>query len=93
MTTLNKSDIATRIAMLAQRLGFDGPDAGEQVLDVALEYLEDSAAARPRWRARQYRDDFSQRHAADLARQGYADGLPRLYKGDDFARTDVPGVV
>ncbi len=75
MTALDKPDIATRIAALAQRMGFDGPDAGEQVLEVALEYLEDSAAGRPSWRTRQYWDDFSQQHAADLARQGHADGL------------------
>ena len=75
MTTLDKPDIATRIAALAQRMGFDGLDAGERVLDLALEYLEDSAADRPRWRTRQYWDDFSQQLAADLARQGYADGL------------------
>lgn len=70
MITVNKSDITTRIAMLAQRLGFEGPDASEQVLDMALEYLQDSAAGRPRWRTRQYWDDFSQQHAADLVRQG-----------------------
>lgn len=75
MTTLNKSDITARIATLAQRLGFDGPDASEQVLDMALEYLEDSVAGRQRWRTRQHWDDFSQKHAADLARQGHADGL------------------
>ncbi len=75
MTILDKSDITARIAALAQRMGFDGPDAGEQVLDVALEYLADSAAGRPRWRTRQYWDDFSQQHAANLARQGHADGL------------------
>ena len=75
MTTLNKSDITARIATLAQRLGFDGPDASEQVLDMALEYLEDSIADRPRWRTRQHWDDSSQKYAADLARQGHADGL------------------
>ena len=75
MTTLDKPDITTRIAALAQRMGFDGPDAGERVLDMALEYLEDNAAGRPHWSTRQYQDDFSQQHAADLARQGHADGL------------------
>ena len=75
MTTLDKPDITTRIATLARRMGFDGPDAGEQVLDMALEYLEDSAAGRPLWRTRQHWDDFSQQHAADLARQGHADDL------------------
>ncbi|MCE2500783.1 MAG: hypothetical protein J4G13_07980 [Dehalococcoidia bacterium] len=83
MTILDKPDITARIATLAQRMGFDGPDASEQVLDVALEYLEDSAAGRPRWRTRQYWDDFSQQNAADLARQGHAGGLdtPASAKG------------
>ncbi len=83
MTTLDKPDIATRIAALAQRVGFDGPDAGEQVLDMALEYLEDSVAGRPRWRTRQHWDDFSQQHAADLARQGHAAGLDTLVSGEE----------
>ncbi len=77
MTTLDKPDIATRIAALAQRMGFDDPDSEERVLDMALEYLEDSVAGRPRWRTRQYWDDSSQEHAADLARQGHADGLDK----------------
>ncbi len=81
MTTLDKPDIATRIAALAQRMGFDGPDANEKVLDVALEYLEDSVTDRPRWRTRQYWDDSSQQHAADLARQGHADGLDEPSNG------------
>lgn len=75
MTTLDKPDIATRIAALAQRIGFDGPDAGEQVLNMALEYLDDSITGRPCWRTRQHWDDFSQQRTADLARQGHADGL------------------
>ena len=83
MTTLNKSDIAARIATLAQRLGLDGPDAGEQVLDMALEYLDDSIAGRPRWRTRQYRDESSQQHAADLARQGHADDLNATASGKE----------
>ena len=82
MTTPDKSDIAARIATLAQRMGFDGPDAGEQVLDAALEYLEDSVAGRPRWRTRQYWDDYSQQHAADLARQGHADCLDAPASGN-----------
>ena len=80
-TTLDKPDIATRIAALAQRMGFDGPDASEKVLDVALEYLEDSVTGRPRWRTRQHWDDFSQQRAADLARQGHADSLHKSLSG------------
>ena len=83
MTTQNKSDITARIATLAQRLGFDGPDASEQVLDMALEYLADSIAGCPNWRTRQYWDDFSQQHAADLARQGHAADLNATASGKE----------
>ena len=81
MTTLDKPDIAAHIAALAQRMGFDGPDADEQVLDVALEYLEDNVTSAPRWRTRQHWDDFSQQRAADLARQGHAEGLDEPSSG------------
>ena len=81
MITLDKPDIATRITALAQRMGFDGPDASEKVLDVALEYLEDSVTGRPRWRTRQHWDVFSQQRAADLARQGHAEGLDEPSSG------------
>ena len=82
MTTLIELDIETRIAKLTQRLGFDGPDAAEKALDMALEYLEDSAAGRERGRTRQYWDDFSQQRAADLARQGHAHGLDTPASGN-----------
>ena len=82
MTTLIEPAVATRIAKLARRLGFDGPDATEQVLDMALEYLEDSVASRPGWRTRQHWDNSSQEHAADLARQGYADDLDTTASGN-----------
>ena len=84
MTTLIEPAVAIRIAELARRLGFDSPDATEQVLDMALEYLEDSVAGRERWRTRQYWDDSSQRHAADLARQGHADGLDAAASGNGW---------
>ena len=72
MATALKPEKEARIADLAERLGFGGPDASEQVLDMALEYLEDSVAGRERWRTRQYWDDFSQQRAADLARTDVA---------------------
>ena len=82
MTTLIEPAVATRIAKLARRLGLDGPDATEQVLDMALEYLEDSVDGRERGRTRQYWADFSQQHAADLARQGHDDGLDATASGN-----------
>jgi len=82
MTTLIDPAVATRIAMLAQRLGFDGPDASERVLDMALEYLEDHVAGRKRGRTRQYWDNSSQQYAAHLARQGHADGLDAPASGN-----------
>ncbi len=40
MTTTLKPETAARIAALAARLGFTGPDAPEQVLQLALDNLE-----------------------------------------------------
>ena len=67
MTTLIEPDLATRIAALAQRLGFDGPDAAEQVLDMALEYLEDSTAQPAPLYTRERRDAAAQLGAAAMA--------------------------
>ena len=43
MTTTLKPEIAARIADLAQRLGFAGPEAPERVLKMALDDLEAKA--------------------------------------------------
>ena len=67
MTALTQPDIATRIATLAQQLGFDGSDAAEQVLDLALEYLEDSTAQPAPLYTRGRRDAAAQRGAAAMA--------------------------
>lgn len=67
MTTLTELDLATRIARLAQRLGFDGPNAAEQVLDMALEYLEDSTAQPAPLYTRERRDAAAQLVAAEIA--------------------------
>ena len=72
MATLIRPDIETRIAALAQRLGIAGPDAGEQVLDMALEYLDDSTSGQRRYFTRESTDAGHQRYTHDLARQGYA---------------------
>lgn len=46
MTTILKPETAARIAALADRLGYSGPDAAEQVLKKALDEL-DARAPRP----------------------------------------------
>ena len=66
-----KPDIETRIAALAKRLGFDGPDAAEKVLDMALEYLADCTSEEKRYFTRESTDAGRQRYTHDLARQGY----------------------
>ena len=71
MATQIKPDVETRIAMLAQRLGFDGPDAAEKVLDMALEYLADSTSEEKRYFTRESTDAGWQRYTHNLARQGY----------------------
>ena len=38
MTTTLKPEMETRIAVLAERLGFAGPDAAERVIIAALDY-------------------------------------------------------
>ena len=40
MTAPIKPETAARLADLARRLGFDGPDAGERVIQMALDDLE-----------------------------------------------------
>ena len=47
MATTLKPDMEARIAGLAKRLGFAGPDSAERVLEVALDGL-DAVAPRPR---------------------------------------------
>ena len=71
MATLIKPDLETRIAKLAQRLGFDGPDAAEKVMDMALEYLADSVSEEKRYFTRESTDAGWQRYTHNLARQGY----------------------
>ena len=71
MATFIKPDLETRIAKLAQRLGFDGPDAAEKVLDMALEYLDDSTSEEKRYFTRESTDAGWQRYTHNLARQGY----------------------
>ena len=71
MATRIEPDIETRIAELAQRLGFDGPDTAERLLDMALEYLADSTSEEKRYFTRESTDAGRQRYTHNLARQGY----------------------
>ena len=49
MTATLKPETAARIAALASRLGCTGPDASEQVIIAALDYLEECAGRWERW--------------------------------------------
>ena len=49
MTATLKPETAARIAALAGRLGYAGPDAAEQVIIAALDYLEECAGRWERW--------------------------------------------
>ncbi len=91
MTTPLKPEIETRIAVLAQRLGFTGPDAGEQALEMALDYLDDSTFEPKRRYTRERRDAVEQRYGAEMDKQGYLDGArtPVFSNGTDFSWTDI----
>lgn len=82
MATFIKPDLETRIAKLAQRLGFDGPDAAEKVLDMALEYLADSTSEEKRYFSRESTDAGWQRYTHNLARQGYDSDAEHPKLGD-----------
>ena len=82
MATLIKPDLETRIAKLAQRLGFDGPDAAEKVLDMALEYLADRTSEEKRYFTRESTDAGWQRYTHNLARQGYDSDAEQPEPGD-----------
>ena len=49
MATTLEPEMAARIAALAERLGFAGPDATERVIVAALDYLDQSAGKWVRW--------------------------------------------
>ncbi len=90
MTTVTKPDIAARIAALAQRLGFTGPDAAERALDMALEYLDDSTAEPKPLYTRERRDTVAQRNAEEMARQGYLDDTEPAQSGNSSSRKGAP---
>ena len=73
MTALTGADIELRIARLAKRLGFTGKDSTERVLDMALEYLDDSTAEPKPLYTREGRDAVAQKNADDMDKAGYLD--------------------
>ena len=73
MATLTEADIEVRVARLANRLGFTGPDFAERVLDMALEYLDDSTAEPKPLYIRERSDAVDQKNADDMAKAGYLD--------------------
>ena len=73
MATLTGADIEVRIARLAKRLGFTGPDSTERVLDMALEYLDDGTVEPRPLYTRERRDASEQEGAAHMAKHGYLD--------------------
>ncbi|MDE2788141.1 MAG: hypothetical protein OXL37_15990 [Chloroflexota bacterium] len=49
MATTLKPEMESRVAALAERLGFSGPDATERVVIAALDYLDESTGKWERW--------------------------------------------
>ena len=49
MATALKPEMEARIAALAERLGFAGPNAAERVIIAALDYLDQSTGKWERW--------------------------------------------
>lgn len=78
MATALKPDMEARIADLAERLGFDGPDAAERVIMAALDYLDESTAKWERWYSAEEVDVINHRYLQDMKRQGYGDGVRPL---------------
>ena len=81
MSSVTRVNIETRIALLAERLGFSGPNATEQVLGMALDYLDDSTAKPTRLYTRERRDASQQDNAAAMDELGYLDHVTFPPKG------------
>ncbi len=81
MSSVTRVNIETRIALLAERLSFSGPNATEQVLGMALDYLDDSIAEPKRVYTRERRDASEQDSAAAMDKLGYLDHAAGRPKG------------
>ncbi len=69
MTTTLKPETAARVADLARRLGFTGPDAGERVIIAALDYLDESAGKWERWYTDEEIAAMQERYRAEYVAQ------------------------
>ena len=78
MATALKPDTEARIADLAERLGFAGPDAAERVIIAALDYLDESTDRWERWYTAEEVEAINHRYLQDMKRQGYGDGVRPL---------------
>ena len=81
MSSVTRVNIETRIALLAERLSFSGPNAAGQVLEMALDYLDDSTAKPTRLYTRERRDASQQDSAAAMDKLGYLDHAAGRPKG------------
>ena len=70
MPTELKPEMEARVAVLAKRLGFFGPDAAARVIAAALDYLDESTASRARWYS-----DAEIRAMRECGRAEYVAGL------------------
>ena len=78
MATALTPEMEARIADLAERMGYAGPDATERVIVAALDYLERSAGKWERWYTRAEIDTMVERdRVAYLKRKGYPETDPR----------------
>ena len=78
MATTLKPEMEGRIADLAKRLGFAGPDAAERVIIAALDYLDESTGRWERWYTASEIEIINRRYLQDMKRQGYGDGVRPL---------------
>ena len=78
MATALKPEMEARIADLAKRLGFAGPDAAERAIIAALDYLDESTSKWERWYTRAEIDTMVERdRVAYLREKGYPETDPR----------------
>ena len=78
MATELTPEMEARIAGLAERLGFAGPDAAERVIIAALDYLDESTGKWERWYSEKEVEAINHRYLQDMKRQGYGDGVRPL---------------
>ena len=78
MASTLKPEMEARVADLAERLGFAGPDAAERAIIVALDYLDQSTGKWERWYTATEVETINRSYLQDMQRQGYGDGVRPL---------------